>query len=106
MATDVDDSVLILEDAEAQEAFSEVEPEPFEWVEFRGCCQLEGWRSGELRAAGIRSGWLVQLGNLLPNQESSASISTEIGGGLFMALKMGEVGDGFMNGEKLLSVSG
>ena len=35
VATGIDDGVLILEDAEAQEAFSEVEPEPFDWVEFR-----------------------------------------------------------------------
>ena len=53
-----------------------------------------------------RSGGLVQLGDIVPDRESLVSISTEIGGGLLMTLKVEEVGGGLMNGEKLLGLSG
>lgn len=49
---------------------------------------------------------MIPLGDVLPDGESLVSISTEFSGGFLMALEVEEVGDGFMDGEKLLGVSG
>ena len=49
---------------------------------------------------------MFQLGDLLPDREGLVSIIMEFSGGFLMALKVREVGDRFMDGQKWLSLSG